>query len=67
LAYDIFIPNTKFKITPQIRTGITCNPLIPNDLVGGMDQYDLTKTEMYSGFYVDISVAFSFYSVQWKK
>jgi len=27
----------------------------------------LTKTEMYSGFYVDISVAFSFYSVQWKK
>jgi len=67
LAYDIFIPDTGFKITPQIRTGITCNPLIPNDLVGGMNQYDLAKTEMYSGFYVDISVAFSFYSFQWKK
>ena len=67
LGYDIFLPNTNYKITPQIRTGITCIPLIPDDLVGGMDKYNSDKTEMYSGFYVDISVAFSFYSAQWKK
>jgi len=33
LGYDINIPNTKFKITPQIRVGFTCNPVIPGDLL----------------------------------
>ena len=65
LAYDIFIPNTKFKITPQLRTGITCNPIIPDNFFA--DGKDYNTNELYSGFYIDISVAFSFFAVRWKK
>ncbi len=65
LGYDIFIPDSKFKITPQLRTGITCYPLLPDDFFKDNNSYN--TTEMYSGFYIDISVAFSFFSVQWKK
>ncbi len=65
LAYDIFIPHTKFKITPQLRTGITCYPLLPDDFFA--DGKDYNTNEMYSGFYIDISVAFSFFAVRWKK
>ena len=65
LAYDIFIPNTKFKITPQLRTGITCYPLLPDDFFADGKSYN--TNEMYSGFYIDISVAFSFFAVKWKK
>ena len=69
LGYDIFIPNTKFKITPQIRAGFTCNPIIPGDLIRdtsttGGNWENFIKL---SGPYIDFSVAFSFYSVQWKK
>lgn len=72
IGYDIFIPNTNFKITPQMRTGFTCLPLIPKDLMSDYSLRDnggnLYKVkEYYSGFYIDFSVAFSFYSIQWKK
>ncbi len=67
LGYDIFIPHTNFKITPQLRVGLTCLPLIPDDLIGDMDNYKLDKTDMYSGLYIDLSLAFSFYAIQWKK
>jgi len=67
LGYDIFIPYNNFKITPQIRVGLTCLPLIPDDLIGDMNNYNLDKTDMYSGLYIDFSVAFSFYAIQWKK
>ncbi|OHD05783.1 MAG: hypothetical protein A2086_09380 [Spirochaetes bacterium GWD1_27_9] len=66
IAYDIFIPNTNLKITPQLRTGFTCLPLIPNDMMKNeTDGYK--QKEMYSGFYIDLSVSFSFYAIQWKK
>ncbi len=69
LGYDIHIPNTKFKITPQLKVGFTCNPLIPDDLIGDMATVggDYKQTELYSGPYFDFSVAFTFASVQWKK
>ncbi|MCG8572893.1 MAG: hypothetical protein MJB14_22400, partial [Spirochaetes bacterium] len=37
IGYDIHIPNTNFKITPQIRTGITCLPVIPHSLINNID------------------------------
>ncbi|HOV13086.1 MAG TPA: hypothetical protein PK771_02280 [Spirochaetota bacterium] len=72
LGYDIFIPNTNFKITPQLRTGFTCLPLIPKDLMSDSSLKDsggkeFKTKELYSGFYIDLSVAFSFYAIQWKK
>ncbi len=66
LGYDIFIPYTNFKITPQIRAGFTCMPIIPRGMLGGAADGYYMK-ELYSGFYVDVSVAFSFKSFQWKK
>lgn len=72
IGYDITIPNTNYKITPQLRTGITCLPLIPKDIMTDSSRKDSAgndfKTrESYSGFYIDLSVAFSFYAIQWKK
>jgi|GEM_PF-1285961 len=68
LGYDIFIANRRFKLTPQMRVGFTCNPLIPHDVVdmeGPDNKY--FPAEMYSGLYVDFSISFSFYSIEWKK
>ncbi|MBN2546638.1 MAG: hypothetical protein JXB50_12630 [Spirochaetes bacterium] len=71
LAYDIFLPNNNFKITPQLRAGFTCLPMIPNDLlndtVNTKDNNSYVQSLYFSGFYADISVAFSFHSIQWKK
>ncbi len=72
IGYDIFIPNTNFKITPQLRTGFTCLPLIPKDLMSDDSLKDplgkeFKTKELYSGFYIDFSVSFSFYAIQWKK
>src|SRR4030042_2995844 len=61
LGYDVFIPDSNIKITPQLRTGFTCNPFIPNDII------ETTKTneteyyplESYSGIYLELSVAVS--------
>lgn len=73
LAYDIFIPNTKFKITPQLKLGFTANPMIPDDLLGVEGTRDMdtvggnyVRDYLYSGLYIDISVAFSFLSITWK-
>lgn len=75
-GYDIFIPMTDFKITPQMRVGFTCNPLIPDDLLqdttltgGKFESPSYGGTDgagMYSGLYIDLSVAFSFFSIEWK-
>jgi hypothetical protein len=73
LGYDIFIPNTKFKLTPQMRVGFTCNPLIPYDLLATRDYRDMyvvggiyKPTAQYSGLYIDMSLAFSFITIKWK-
>jgi hypothetical protein len=68
LGYDIIIPKTKFKITPQIRAGFTCNSVTPGDLIRDMGTHggSYIKHVMYSGPYIDFSVAFSFASVKWK-
>lgn len=76
-GYDYFIPNTNFKITPQARIGFTCSSVIPYDLLDDVTLGNTQKAyipagytegepEMYSGLYIDISVAFSFLSVEWK-
>lgn len=69
LGYDIRIPNTKFKITPQLKAGFTCNPLIPDDLISDMATVggDYVQADLYSGAYFEASVAFTFVSIQWKK
>lgn len=69
IGYDFRIKNTKFKITPQLKAGFTCNPLIPDDLLRDMATVggDYKQTELYSGAYFECSVAFTFASVQWKK
>jgi len=66
IGYDIFIPYTSFKITPQIRTGITCMPILPRAMLGDAASGYYMK-ELYSGFFVDMSVAFSFKAFRWKK
>jgi len=86
IGYDFFVPNTKFKITPQLRTGITCVPFY-NDyysssgdqsFIMSMASRDTINDDFFnkvsnkysqtnSGIYIDLSVAFSFYSVQWRK
>lgn len=68
IGYDIVIPKTKLKITPQIRAGFTCNPIIPADLIRDMSIHggSYIKHVMYSGPYIDFSVAFSFASIKWK-
>ena len=66
IGYDIFIPYTPFKITPQLRTGFTCMPIIPRGMSGdAVDGYYMK--ELYSGFFMDLSVAFSFKYFKWKK
>ena len=67
-GYDIHIPNTNFKITPQVRAGFTCNPLIADDIIGDMSTVggDYEQIDQYSGPYFDFSVAFSFTSFKWK-
>lgn len=69
LGYDIHIPDTKFKITPQLKAGFTCNPLIPDDLIRDMATVggEYIQTDLYSGAYFEASVAFTFAAVQWKK
>jgi hypothetical protein len=72
LGYDIAIPDTKFKITPQIRAGITCVPVMPSEIISETAGYEqgyghVLTTGFYSGFYIDFSVAFSFWNVTWKK
>lgn len=69
LAYDFFIPDTKLKITPQLVTGFTCLPLIQNELIEiktyhPAKYYTLTP---YSGIFTELSINFSFYSIQWKR
>ncbi len=65
-GYDIIIPKSNFKITPQIRAGFTCNPVIPHELIREL-RYNYSVQEKYSGFYVDFSLAFSFAQIKWKE
>lgn len=66
LGYDIFVPNSPFKITPQIAGGITCNPVMPDDVIDDIGEKFESKSP-YSGFFFSASVAFTFKSIQWRK
>jgi hypothetical protein len=68
-GYDFIIPNTKFKITPHIKGGFTCNPLIPDDLIRDMHAVggDYVQVNIYSGAYFEAGVSFTFTSVRWRK
>jgi hypothetical protein len=67
-GYDLKIPNSNFKLTPQIKVGITCNPLIPDDLIRDMITVGgkYFQAEQYSGLYIDLSLAFSFVKITWR-
>ncbi len=69
LGYDFIIPNTKFKITPLIKAGFTCNPLVPDDVLEDMATVggDYKQVALYSGAYFEASIAFTFASIEWKK
>lgn len=70
LAYDIFLnaARTKYKITPMLKVGLTCYPLIPNRFLSDLHLYnEVTAENWYSGLYVEFSVSASFLSIPWKK
>ncbi len=68
LGYDIMIPNTYYKITPGLKVGFTCDPLIPNAYFPDMGKYDGSAAEnWYSGLYVELSVSVSVFGIKWKK
>jgi hypothetical protein len=73
LGYDITIPKTNFKITPQIRAGFTCNPVIPRELYANNNSNEFSTYNnryaqtLQSGPYFDFSIAFTFTSVKWKE
>lgn len=68
IAYDFFIKNTELKITPMLKTGITCVPMIPYDYFDNMNHYEASAAEnWYSGIFVELSVSVAFKSFRWKK
>ncbi len=77
IGYDFNIPDTKMKITPQLRTGFTCVPLIPDFLLSDMNkngsvnyystEYSANEFGQYSGLFVEVSVAITFMSIEWRK
>ncbi len=77
IGYDILIPDTDIKITPQLRTGITTNPLVSDFLLGDMlkntttnyytRDYETNNPGQYSGFFIELSVSISFIAIEWRK
>ena len=74
LAYDILLKKTAtviYKLTPMLKVGITCYPMVPDYFMENMSNYNYlnesSPENWYSGFYIELSVSTSFMSFQWKK
>lgn len=74
LAYDILLKKTAtviYKLTPMLKVGLTCYPMVPDYFMTNMSNYGYLKESSpenwYSGFYIELSVSTSFMSFKWKK